>query len=72
MLDENNELRVKVWACCLPLLADEELVEDVSLSWRLTVCEVGLKEMFGGRSKHSSNGNEGRDLFRSTVLLSWG
>lgn len=72
MLDGVNMSRVRVWKCCLQLLVDEELVEDVSLSLRLTSCEVGLNEMFGGRSKQRSNGNEGKDRLRSTVLLSWG
>lgn len=72
MLDGVKLPRVRVWNCCLPLLVDEELVEDVSLSLRLTICEVGLNEMFGGRSKQRFNGNEGKDRLRSRVLLSWG
>lgn len=72
MPDGSNKSRVRFWNSCLPVLVDEELVEDVSLSERWTVCEVGLKEMFGGRSRQRSNGNEGKDRFRSMVLLSWG
>ena len=71
MLDGRPESQVRFCNCCVPLFLDEELVEDVSLSWSLTVSEVGLKEMFGGRSKQSFNGNEGKDRFRSTLLLSW-
>lgn len=70
MLDGVKMSRVSVWNFCLALLADEELVEDVSLSLRLTMCEVGLNDMLGGSSKQRFNGNEGNDRLRSTVLLS--
>ena len=84
MRNGRNMSRVMVRNCCLLLLLDEELGDEVSLSWSLTVCEGGLtvceggltvcegglKVKCGGRSKQSFNGNAGKDRFRSMMLLS--